>query len=69
MQFLTSSITREAPVYAPASLMYYIRAKLGGMAVRGISSGTDHHIRRGDCITDFQTMFSTTKIPLVERHM
>lgn len=68
MQFLTSAITRRAPVYAPASLAYYIRAKLFGMNVRGISSGTDHHVSRGHCITSFQKMFGTPTLPLVERY-
>jgi hypothetical protein len=68
MQFLISSITREAPVYVPASLMYYTKAKLGGVGVAGISSGAGHHLKRGDCITDFQTMFGAEHIPLVETY-
>jgi hypothetical protein len=69
MQFLIASITRQAPVYAPASLWYYTKAKIGGMNTAGISSGANHHMKRGDCITDFQTMFGFERVPLVERQL
>jgi hypothetical protein len=59
-------VTKAPPVYVPASLLYYMRAKLGGVGLAGISSGADHHVRRGDCITDFQTMFGAKTIPLVD---
>jgi hypothetical protein len=55
-------------VYVPESLMYYTKAKLGGVGVAGISSGAGHHLKRGDCITDFQTMFGAEHIPLVETY-
>lgn len=66
MQFLVSAITNEPPKYAPASLLYYTMAKLGGIGRSGISSSSNHHARRGDAITDFQRMFGFDRIPLVE---
>jgi glucuronyl/N-acetylglucosaminyl transferase EXT2 len=67
MQFLVSSITGEAPKYAPASFLYYTLAKLGGVGKSGISSSADHHIKRGDAISAFQRMFG--RFPLVETYL
>jgi len=66
MQFLVSSVSREPVKFTRASFFYYLRAKIGGAGLSGISKSSDHKIKRGDCITDFQTMFGATSIPLTE---
>ena len=66
MQFLVSSVSRQPVKFTRASFLYYLRAKIGGAGLSGISSGSDHKRKRGDCITDFQTMFGAKSNPLTE---
>lgn len=40
-------------MYVLVSLMYYIKVKLGGVGVVGISSGVGYYFKCGDCIMDF----------------
>jgi len=66
MQFLVSSVTRNPVKFTRASLYYYLKAKIGGVGLDGISKGASHKTQRGECITRFQTMFGAPQIPLAE---